>query len=549
MSANLKKWLARVMLAAFCGALVWWSCYLPYDETAVLRAIPTDVAFVSVHDNLALRWPDVCGSQLIRCLALSAAVKPQDVSGAASDPDTIKWVNKLAGKHAAIAYTPSLNGTGREAWFVSSWIGGYSQRLRWMASLGLIKDAVPVGMCGRQRMWTAPVAGLPGNKRLSVAVSEGVLMCCISAISNGVSTMVESFDGIGISRRGISSENLSQEAAILHDCAAPDRGWVAYGKDWPPFSVEIDSLRGSNSCGRIRIRDVLRGGVPPLKVGDLERLGMFLGDAPEVVTLFRASHALQVLGISGVPPEAKLLTDIVKKCAGDKTDPRMFMCLFGGKYRARMKSILPDELGDLLGGIPVPVVMCGMEVDDADAARKMATGLLDYLNTGYKLGVIARAIPVMDETVVAIEGTGQGDYSNFKAEERVAYTVCGRWLILSSNVEVLSRLVVRYQAEETKSQALSARWLKGLLRENAAIVYAWSDLDAAGVTLKDSMALFKLSMNLDSSPDKRRLRRTVIFAMEWMDSIRQLNCGSIAATADGAITELRFIQGPPALDK
>ncbi|MEI6809283.1 MAG: hypothetical protein WCN95_11235, partial [bacterium] len=541
--------LGRALVTAFCGTLVWWSCYLPYDETAVLRAIPADVAFVSVHDNLGARWPDVCGSQLVRCLALSAGVKTQDVVEAASDPEIIKWIRKLAGMQAAIAYTPSLSGTGREAWLISSWIGGYSQRLRWMASLGLIKDAVPVGMCGRQRIWTAPIAGLPGNKKLSVAVSEGVLMCCISAVSNGVSVMVEAFDRIGRSRPGISSEELSQEASILHDCRVPDRGWVAYGRDWPSFSLEFDSLRGSNSWGRIRVRDVLQSGVPPLKIGDLERLGTFLGDTPEIVTLFRASHALQVLGMHGVPPEAKLFADIVKRCSGDKGDPRMFMCLFGGKYRARIKSILPDELGDLLGGIPVPVVMCGIEVDDADAARQMATGLLDYLNAGCKLGIIARAIPVLSETVVAIEGTGQGDYSSFKAEERVAYTVCGRWLILSSNVEILSKLVVRYQADETKVQAMSGRWLKGLMRENAATVYAWSDLDAAGVTLKDSMALYKLSMKSDSTPEIRRLRHTLNFAMEWMDSIRQLNCGSIAASTDGTITELRFVQGTPGQDK
>ena len=49
MSATVKKWLFRILLVSFCATLVWWVFYLPYDEKAVLRAIPDDSDVVLVR--------------------------------------------------------------------------------------------------------------------------------------------------------------------------------------------------------------------------------------------------------------------------------------------------------------------------------------------------------------------------------------------------------------------------------------------------------------------------------------------------------------------
>ncbi|MEI6971795.1 MAG: hypothetical protein WCL44_09790 [bacterium] len=541
MSARRTRYLVATVLALFLCVIAWWVLYLPYESGAVLRAIPANVAFVSVHDNVAERWGDIAGSRLVRCMAFSTGAKAEDYDKAVTNSETIKWIAKFAGKRVAIAYTPSLNGSGQEAWLVSSWIGGYSQRLRWMASLGLIPDAKPVGMCGRQRLWTVPVDDLPGGKVLSIAVSEGVLMCCISALPQGVGSMVEAFEGSGRIQAGISESRLSQEAAILSECSAPDRGWIAYGSEISPFSFQIDSLAGDNSSGRIRVRNFMPADTVPLKTGGLDNLGRLLGDVPEIVAVCRSRFATALLDLPWLREESGPVADVVKNMTADKGDRRMFMCLLGGRNRAAMKSLLPEGLGDLVGGMLVPVVMMGVEVDDAEAARLGASGLLDRLNTDYQLGIIKRSIPVGDETVMSIEGTGKGMYSNFRAEERVAYTVCGGWLIVSSNVEALSKLLVRYQAGP--SGAKDARWLKGLLESDNAINYAWADLDAAGVTLKDSLALWKLSMSSGQSTSGRKTRRMLNFAMDWMDAIRPLGQGTVSATPDGIVTEFRFALG------
>jgi len=543
MSVSVQKWLFRILLAAFCVALVWWTFYLPYDEHAVLRAIPADAAFVSVHDNVPARLGDISGSPLVRCLLFSAGMSFTNGEDAVSDPETIKWVNKLAKRRVAIAYTPSLGGSGREGWFLSSWVGSYGMRLRWMALLGLIPDASPAGMCGRQRIWTAPLSGIRGGRKLSVAVSDGVLMCCISTTSNGVSAMVEAFDGVSRIPQGMTAAGRPPDAAILQGSASPDRGWAACGGEWPQFTFEIETLIGSNSMGRIRTSNILPAGVAPLKSGDFEDLGVLLGDTPEMMGVFSSGQALQLLGLPGAPREAQMVSNIISKCAGGRLDRAMFTCLFGGKYRARLKSIIPGGLGDLIGGIPVPVIMCGIRMDDVNGADQMAAGILDSLNTDYRLGVIARAVPVGEEAVTAIEGTGPGAYSSFAADERVGYAVCGRWLIISSNVEVLSKLVARYQREDAKKDAASARWLNGLRREDAAVAYAWADLEAAGVTIKDSLALWKLSIQFGQSRTATRTLRMISFYMDWTDTIRQLQTGSVAVRTDGAVTELRFAQG------
>ena len=110
-------------------------------------------------------------------------------------------------------------------------------------------------------------------------------------------------------------------------------------------------------------------------------------------------------------------------------------------------------------------------------------------------------------------------------------------------MEVLSKLVARYQREDAKKDAASARWLKGLRREDAAVAYAWADLEAAGVTIKDSLALWKLSIQFGQSRTATRTLRMISFYMDWTDTIRQLQTGSVAVRIDGAVTELRFAQG------
>ena len=74
MSNVLRKWLFRLLLAASCSGLLFWFFHVPYDNTAVLRAIPSNAAYIGVHDNVAARWRDISVNPLVRTLACSAGI-------------------------------------------------------------------------------------------------------------------------------------------------------------------------------------------------------------------------------------------------------------------------------------------------------------------------------------------------------------------------------------------------------------------------------------------------------------------------------------------
>ena len=227
----MKRIIFWLIVIVFVGSSIFWVFYVPYDSRAILRAIPSNAAYVSVHENLAGRWSEVSASPLLRSLAFGAGVSGTNLNAILADPETTKWLDKLAGKQVAIAYVPSLADTRCEAWLFSCWIGGFSQRLRWYASLGWVKEFKRCEKSGRQQIWSMYVPGLRGNLKVSVAVSEGVLMGCVSQIPQGVRYMIESFDG----SRPVVMDGKATDSSLFWKSASPDRGWVNVD-GLPPFS-------------------------------------------------------------------------------------------------------------------------------------------------------------------------------------------------------------------------------------------------------------------------------------------------------------------------
>jgi len=531
------------LLAVFIASSVFWIFYVPYDSRAVLRAIPSNAAYVSVHENLAGRWNDVSASPLLRSLAWGAGISATNLDATLADRETIKWIDKLAGRQVAIAYLPSLGDTHCEGWLFSAWIGGFSQRLRWYASLGWVEELKQSGSYAKQRLWSMRLPGMRGNMKISVAISEGVIMGCVSQIPQGVRFMIESFDGLKPDSMAAAGAQAA-DSSLFWKGTASDRGWVNY-EGVPPFCFELPVLRGSNAQGRIVIPAGMSSNSALLSVTQFQDLGQFLGDTPEIICLSRLGNARRILAMPEIPAEARSVADMVMKDLGGKHDGNMFVCMFGGKYRGRMKSLLPGGLGDEIGGIPVPSVMVGLEMSNTNQAYDVVSATLDRLNSEYKLGLIPRPVVVGNETVISFEGTSQNKYSTFRSEERVCYFAFHRWLILSSNLDSLSKIVARFQREEAAKEAASARWMKRLADDERTAVFFWTDMAAAGTTIRDALALGKISLGFNQSPQVRKSRKMLSFAMDWFDLLRQLGPCSISVEPGRETMEVRVRQGDP----
>ena len=131
-----------------------------------------------------------------------------------------------------------------------------------------------------------------------------------------------------------------------------------------------------------------------------------------------------------------------------------------------------------------------------------------------------------------IDGTGRDVYGKFRSEERVAYALCGKWLLISSNAQALMKIVARYQTRAAIREAGSARWLQHLRSDEQALTSArgffWADLDEAGLTIKDALAVWRLA--LEGNRAKRLTHSRVETAEGMMDAVRRL--GEITAASE-----------------
>ena len=540
----------RFLLPIFCALLAalaaWWLLYVPYEPTRPFSAIPANAVFAGVHDRLADRLGDVLASPLTDALLSYSGLDRKWLETIENDPDVLKWLPRLAGRRVVIAYVPSLGNTGCEAWLISAWAGGYSQCLRWLASLNLVPNVTSVGEYAQRPVWKVKLpAKVAGRYSMSVSVAEGLVLVCVSRDPYGVRHMLDTLDG----RAPIPSlpeRNPMSGVSALIEGTAPDRGWAATAL---PTSYEITAQSQGQVAGRAWIRHRLRAGAALPGAANLKDAALLLGDIPEAVCLFEPEAARQLLlDLSKNSPGhtgsawMKIMAETFEKAAAPEGGRACgFICLLGGEYRSRLRSLLPPDYSGPLKGLPAPVFMVGVRIADPVNAQALAGWVVDSLNAKYRLGIFPWPMSAGNYEVFGLEGTGEDQYSKLSVDERCAFSVCDGWLVFSTCTEALLKIVARFQRDESKQEAASCRWLMAYeaAETNRPVAFLWSDLDDACVTLKDGLGLWRLALAETENSESAKVR-SLREDMAWMDTLRMLRHCAIGAAPAGNATELRF---------
>jgi len=538
------NWRRAALLSMVIAAVVlttWWLLYLPRDAEAVYRTVPAGASVITVHELLADRWDSIANSGVAAGVLNSIGINKKEIDSYMAVPGNRRWFKRLANETTVFAYVPELGRTRSKALVFSSWAGRHGRFLRWLVMLHLVDGVERTGMYAGRPIWTVQTP-VWTDLNLSMTICDGVLAGCLSSESNSVTHLIDAYDGLN-GPRSILSANALPDIAALWTEPEPDRGWFRavpeIGLASHSFALAADSPK--RCLLRFRGNYELSHAPPKLGSDIVSVPGRLLGEIPEVVVFMPSRYVADIMGSGRNPPWSIICSQTIRLNAGP--DPNTaFIAMFGEDYRARLTSIIPEDYRGMVKNVPIPGLLFGVQIKNQAHAQGVVERALDLLNARCRFGVIPREVLVGDIVVTAIEGTGIDLYSRFPLEERVAYAFCDDWFLVCNSMDVLSRLLTRYQQTRSADEALTSQWMTSLMAEPAQ-VFVWTDVDSAGVTLNDALGLWLL---LSSSPREWQLREQLKLAMDWVETARLIETISLHAFTDGPVTRAnaRIIIGP-----
>lgn len=487
---------------------IWWIFHVPYRPERIFEAIPASASVVSVHENLAGELDAVLTNALLRRAVKAAGVGDAAVDKLKSNKLARKWTATLVGEKTVIAYVPSLGVEQKPALVAASWIGRESRLLRWQLAWFKMRDLTPVYLNdGNLTIWMSRAKFGKTHLRLSLALSEGLVLACISEDPIGVRTLLEAAENYPY-RHTIASRGVP--AMVQGLITGTPRHWGWFDANSKPVAFElamksesislemhgIESLPATtgitNGVGAARGLDFIRGRSDLAVLMPLSWVGAFIPRDPSLVLL---DTVREFVTTDTAPPDALA-----------------FVALLDQKHYGRVRGPMNKTMKALLSkGVKVPTLLIGMQIQSDAEADKRINQMLARLNSQYGMDLVAG--PFDRESGLRMTSIGDARksfYGSFEADERVAYAARGNWFIIASNGSIL-KMLLSQESSEGNSEWPGAS-------DATSDAMAWAHFDGIGQTIKNGIALAKLGTMLDSS-EKEESRRAMLDQAGWMTAV------------------------------
>jgi hypothetical protein len=541
MSARFRKTAFWVLLLLFALSGLWWVLSVPYRPDAVFSAIPSNATFVTVHRNLDQELNVMASHPVMRSALISAGVRDQDLTSVCSNRETQAWIHRLASRETVFAYVPELGYQRKPAWVFASWIGGESQRLRWHLRWFKSADLRPIRLDYGRTIWITRTKFSQPGQRLSLALSEGMVLGCVSSDPAGVRWLIETGDGHPTRPSVLTSGELAS-ARALAPTNLPHWGWysLASGGDATRFSPNLIGLGVTFlPDGRLDLSLVGNQALPAASAlstqPDYRKMASFLGSAPDLVTVMPLSWSRPVLLQTATPLWAEAVSQLTDTHEAP-TNALAFLALLNREHSGRIRGALGKSVAALVGkGLRVPTLVIGVQVRDANEGSARINRMVEVLNSRYGWSLAARTVESAGRPITLIAETRNNVYGKFEPDEQVAYTMLDNWLILASNAAMLQRLLNRppQTGEET--------WARPSASDASAS--AWVDLNRCGKTLKEALAATQLAMMVGGSEGSTTTGTTLDAAREWIERVQVLEQATASMTTTGAVSKMSVIIG------
>lgn len=501
MSRNpIRRFVFWVTLTGFTAACVLWILHIPRRPDHVWRAVPAEATWITVHRNLADHWLTWSAHPLVRAMAENMGFHPEALDTAARIPAVQDWMDRLVPETVVVFRFPSYrNSTGSSVWGAVSWIGGQSQRLRWMLKGKDIPGIRRVGENQGRMIWALDFPSAPAGQTLYFAFEEGLLVACLSNHPADLIRLLSAYDGIAQSfdPGGYGEDLLS---------AAPLSGVFLGTGPLGPVTFALDGLEPARLSGRIQLLE----GPPPLRAEILK--------PPQ----FLAGRAEATLAIP---------SDLVTHWVLPFWRPHWVESLWPGLdplfQRPMVLGLFGGDLSGRLFGLRVPALVAATPVADADQTFSGMLALIDTMNARYRLGLIAAKPAADGPQIYTLEGTSDNVYSKLAPEERAGFAVTNGWFIASSHAGAL-RAILSVPMDPPPPAPDPAEILRGRM-----------NLGAAGKSIRSVLAVLSLQAAMrgeGTAGFRDRLRAW----RDWVLVFESLNKLDFRVTQDGRIMRVEF---------
>ncbi len=506
-----KRLLKLALLAVSIGVGVWWVGTIPYDPLAIYRPIPASATLVGRHLKLPARWDDLLANPLALALMRTAGIRTEDAAGLVADEESRKWFEKLAGREGVLAYLPGRFG-GPAAWMAASHLGGESQKLRWQLSLFRVPGFTRMKQFPGRSVWRVDSPDLEPGQHLVIAFGEGVLLACLSPSPLAIAEVLAAYDGNV--RRLLEEEPAFEHFAVEDDRSVADRLWIRdeSSRDLvqsPGISVEIPVLRGdriSLSASAEAIWPVPGDRVGQVKLDPLMRL---LGEAPCAAAMVKPEVLHQLLAQPELRGDMRHAVRMITEVATD----RVAVVFMDGDMGGRLAWGVMSSLG--LSGLRVPTLLLATPAPDEAAAAGAIQRMLDSSNARYRAAFMVQPVSEPPTTIQVLESAGGKEWVDSLAKsDRPAYAVVEGWLLVSSNLSALQRLVQASVAGN--SPAPVPAWASPVDRAGA--VALWMDLARSGKLARDAIATWSMAQMFLNSGNSQAVREQLNEAKAWIDA-------------------------------
>ena len=504
---KIRRMATPAVWAVLLAGSVWWCTFVPYSPSLMLRPIPHDAVFLSVHRDVLERWDGVASNDLVRRAVESAGWELDYEDGVLAAQGLFQ---RLGVRDVAAAYVPSSAFREESAWIAVGWLGGRSQISQWALRLGNDPSLETIDLPSGRTAWRLRIPEF-GDRELGIAFVEGMVIAVVSRDWNAIAGLVDCYDGL---RPRILHTFTAETEQWVMSGAGRDRGWF---RKFPSeaWLLEIQAFE------RDEIRLSLRWtGTPDVLVSRVSvpvesELSAWFDRIPRA---FCVSHPALLRAMhqgAGAFPIHSLLQPISSAAGSDY----LYFVATGGEYGGRVS------------GLRVPALFACVPLFNGIEPEAVAGSVLQQISERSGVDLWFRPDEIAGMPVSVIESEDSSSYGRFADGEKSVCFRLGRWLIFCSCRDALQRLAERQiwagaAGPESKSRGIL---LTEAIGGEDCLAVGWAELGPAMKSLRNLLAVFALSQQGQSSGGDRamNLYRVVQGVSEALEAFRILRVRAV----------------------
>ena len=484
-------WLLAV---TFTAASIAWLFYVPRQPGLLYRAIPASATFLSAHREVSGRWDGLAAHPLFLSLVETMGAEPGEVAKISRDEGFRRLLDILGTEDLFLSYVPRMRSTGEPAWVFASWLGGRSQRVRWMLKSMQSPELKRAAPRNGWLVWVWTPRELKGQ-RVTFSLVEGMVVGCVAPQTMGIDDLLAGVDGHALSLAD------RPHLYIPEDLPDADRGWYrdAQGELFP-FTLSL-TPEGGLRAG-LETPWALPASVSTGEVTGLRSFTSLVGDRAVAAASVDRTLVRRWLTSS-------FTNEIARELSGLLAGPgegAVALALLGGDYSGRFMAVrLPTLLASAVGS---PV-----------AQNQFVSAALDRLNAATRWGLVAAPQPAGAAPVFAIEATGGGFYANLAREEHLAFTPTDDGLLFASNLATLERLL-RERSAATNRPPADQAWAPA--PPAASRGFLWFNAVEGAKVVRLGVTAWSLKLLLEDPQGSQATRQRMNDFKAWMDTLAPL---------------------------